>query len=96
MVPVIQYATATTKELAEAVMEQVRAGKKGILLANHGALTCAASLWDAYYLMERLESYAQICFFAHLLGGGRVLNPEEQEALSRKIARQINNGAIYE
>jgi L-fuculose-phosphate aldolase len=95
-VPVTKYATATTKELAEVVMEQVRAGKKGILLANHGALTCAASLWDAYYLMERLESYAQICFFAHLLGGGRVLGLEEQDALNQKIMRQINNGSVYE
>jgi L-fuculose-phosphate aldolase len=96
VVPVARYATATTKELAEAVVEQARAGKKGILLANHGALTCAASLWDAYYLMERLESYAQICFFAHLLGGGRVLNQEEQDALNQKITRQINSGAIYD
>jgi L-fuculose-phosphate aldolase len=95
-VPVTPYATATTTELAEAVMEQVRTGKKGILLANHGALSCAATLWDAYYLMERLESYAQICFLAQLLGGGRVLTPSEQEALNQKIARQLNSGAIYE
>ena len=96
VVPVTRYATATTTDLASAAVEQIKEGKKGILLANHGAMTCAANLWDAYYLMERLESYAQICFLAHMLGGGRVLSAEEKEALDQKIARQIKSGAIYE
>jgi Ribulose-5-phosphate 4-epimerase and related epimerases and aldolases len=95
-IPVTKYGTATTSDLADAVEEHVRMGKKGILLGNHGALTCAADLWDAYYLMERVESYAQICLLVRQLGGGRELNADEQEKLQEKIARQISNGSIYE
>lgn len=96
VVPVAKYGTATTAELADAVEPLVRMGKKGILLANHGALTCANSLWDAYYLMERLESYSKISFLAHQLGGGRELTAEEQEALQKKISRQLAMGVLYE
>jgi L-fuculose-phosphate aldolase len=95
MVPVTVYGTSTTNELADSIEEFIREGKKGILLANHGALTSAANLWDAYFLMERLESYAKIYFLARQLGGGRPLTDDEAGRLEEKIARQKSDGRLY-
>ena len=94
-VPVAKYGTSTTSDLADAVEECVRNGAKAVLLSNHGALTSAASLWDAYYLMERLESYASISYLAGQLGGGRELTDEEKRKLDVKIASQKASGAMY-
>jgi L-fuculose-phosphate aldolase len=93
-VPVAPYGTSTTNELAESVAAMLEEGHRAILLANHGALTCAASLWDAYYLMERLENYAGICFAARQLGGGRELSDDEAERLRGKIRRQKAAGLL--
>lgn len=94
-VPVAKYGTSTTSDLADVVEECIRDGTKAVLLANHGALTSAATLWDAYYLMERLESYATISYLARQLGGGRELTDEEKIKLEAKIARQKSSGALY-
>lgn len=93
-VPVAPYGTSTTRELADSVGELLGKGHRALLLANHGALTCAASPWDAYYLMERLENYAGLCFAARQLGGGRALSGEEKSRLEEKIARQKNSGLL--
>lgn len=95
VVPVTKYGTSTTSDLADAVEDCMRNGHKAVLLANHGALTSAAALWDAYYLMERLESYATISFLARQLGGGRELTDEEKVKLEAKIARQKSSGSLY-
>ncbi len=95
VVPVTRYGTSTTNELADSVEEFAREGKKGILLANHGAVTSAANPWDAYYLMERLESYSKIVFLAKQLGGGRSLSDDESERLRHKIERQKADGRLY-
>ena len=93
-VPVAPYGTSTTNELAESVVVMLQEGHRAVLLANHGALTCAASLWDAYYLMERLENYAGICFAAKQLGGGRELSNDEADRLREKIRRQKAAGLL--
>lgn len=89
-VPVAPYGTASTDEVSASVEPLLRAGHRAILLANHGALTHAGSLWDAYYLMERLEAYASISYAARQLGGGRALDGAEKERLEAKIRRQKN------
>ena len=94
-VPVTKYATSTTTDLADAVEDSIRNGEKAILLANHGVLTSAATLWDAYFLLERLESYATISYLAKQLGGGRELSGEEKVELEAKIVRQKNSGMMY-
>lgn len=95
VVPVSAYGTSTTDELADAIEGFAREGKKGFLLANHGAVTSAANPWDAYYLMERLESYSKIVFLAKQLGGGRSLNDDESVRLQHKIERQKADGRLY-
>jgi L-fuculose-phosphate aldolase len=79
-VPIADYATPSTAELPEAVSKYVRA-HDGILLANHGALTCGADLFGAYYKMETIEHFAHISLVARLLGRERVLSREEVDRL---------------
>lgn len=75
-IPIAEYGTPSTSELADAVAKYVRA-HDGLLLANHGALTIAADLFAAYYKMETIEHFARISLVARLLGREHLLSREE-------------------
>ena len=75
-VPIAEYGTTSTSELADAVRKYLSA-HDGLLLANHGALTMAPELFTAYYRMETIEHFARISIVARLLGRERVLSREE-------------------
>lgn len=74
-IPLAEYGTPTTEELAQAITPYVP-HYDALLLANHGALTYGADLEDAYFKMETLEHFARIALVAHLLGQERPLPPE--------------------
>ena len=71
-IPIADYGTPSTTELADAVRRHIRA-HDGLLLANHGAITVAQEVFAAYYKMETIEHFAQISLTARLLGGERLL-----------------------
>src|SRR6266542_2615195 len=75
-IPIADYATPSTAELPAAVAQYIKA-HDGLLLANHGALTCATDVLGAYYKMETVEHFAQISFIARTLGGERLLSRAE-------------------
>jgi len=75
-IPIAEYGTPSTHELADAVRKHIKA-HDGLLLANHGALTVGSDLFAAYYKMETIEHFARISLVARLLGGERVLSREE-------------------
>ncbi len=75
-IPIAEYGTPSTPELADAVRRFIEA-HDGLLLANHGALTVADELLAAYYKMETLEHFARISLVARLLGRERLLSREE-------------------
>ena len=75
-IPIADYGTPSTPELADAVRKYIKV-HDGLLLANHGALTVADELFAAYYKMETIEHFARISLVARLLGGERVLSREE-------------------
>lgn len=79
-IPIADYATPSTSELPDAVRQYIRA-HDGLLLANHGALTCGRDLLGAYYKMETVEHFAKISLVARLLGGERVLSRAEVDRL---------------
>ncbi|MDA1094555.1 MAG: class II aldolase/adducin family protein [Acidobacteria bacterium] len=79
-IPIADYGTPSTTELADAVRRYIRA-HDGLLLANHGALTVAHELYAAYYKMETVEHFASISLVARQLGGERVLSREEVDRL---------------
>jgi L-fuculose-phosphate aldolase len=79
-IPIAEYGTPSTRELAEAVAPYVRA-HDGLLLANHGALALGRDLFAAYYKMETIEHFAHISLVARLLGREHLLSREEVERL---------------
>ncbi len=79
-IPIADYGTPSTSELADAVRRHIRA-HDGLLLANHGALTIADELYAAYYKMETVEHFARISLVARQLGREHLLSREEVNRL---------------
>ena len=79
-IPIAAYGTPSTAELPEAVRKYIKA-HDGMLLANHGAVTCGPNVLAAYYKMETIEHFAKISLVARLLGGENLISREEVERL---------------
>ncbi len=79
-IPIADYGTPSTHELADAVGKYIKI-HDGLLLANHGAITVSGSLMSAYYKMETVEHFARISVVARLLGRERLLSREEVDRL---------------
>jgi len=75
-IPIAEYGTPSTAELPEAVRKYIKA-HDGMLLANHGAVTCGPSVLAAYYKMETIEHFAHISLVARLLGRENLISREE-------------------
>jgi L-fuculose-phosphate aldolase len=75
-IPIAEYGTPSTRELADAVGRYIKA-HDGLLLANHGALTVAGELFAAYYKMETIEHFARISLVARMLGREHLLSRDE-------------------
>jgi L-fuculose-phosphate aldolase len=74
------YGTPSTAELPEAVRKYIKA-HDGMLLANHGAVTCGPNVMAAYYKMETIEHFAKISLVARLLGREHLISRDEVERL---------------
>jgi len=79
-IPIAEYGTPSTAELPEAVRKYIKA-HDGMLLANHGAVTCGPTVLGAYYKMETIEHFAKISLVARLLGREHLISREEVERL---------------
>jgi len=79
-VPIAPYGTPSTSEIPDAITPFLQK-HEAILLANHGALTYADSLIEAYLKMESVEFYAQLLFIAEQLGGAKEIPAEKIEKL---------------
>ncbi|MBI4546507.1 MAG: class II aldolase/adducin family protein [Ignavibacteriae bacterium] len=85
-IPLAEYSTPSTEEVARSLKPYVKKAD-AILLANHGVVTYGKDLYDAYFKMEKVEHAAHITFVARMLGGERLLSPEDIEKL-RAISQQ--------
>ncbi len=83
MVPTAPYSTPSSKENRDAITELIREHDV-IMLSNHGSLTVAKSLWDAYFLLESLEHNASIIHRALQLSSELKPIPADQ------IAKLVN------
>jgi L-fuculose-phosphate aldolase len=79
-IPIAEYGTPSTAELPAAVRKYIKA-HDGLLLANHGAVTCGPTVMSAYYKMETIEHFARISLVARLLGREHLISREEVERL---------------
>jgi L-fuculose-phosphate aldolase len=85
-VPLAEYATPSTGEVAGSLEPYVTSAD-AILLSNHGVVAYGKDPYDAYFKMEKVEHAAHITFVARLLGGEKILSPEDVEKL-RAISQQ--------
>ena len=107
LTPTAPYSTPSSKENRDAISHLIREHDV-IMLSNHGSLTVAKSLWDAYLLLESLEHNAGIIHRALQLRGElkpipadqieKLVNYREQFGLLRpgdreRFARFIKRGA---
>ena len=79
-IPIAEYGTPSTKELPDAIRKYIKA-HDGMLLANHGAVTCGRDVMNAYYKMETIEHFAKISLVARLLGRENLISRDEVERL---------------
>jgi len=66
-VPLAPYGKPSTPELGDTVKPFLK-DHDVFMLANHGALSIGADVYQAYYRMETLEQSALISFIARMLG----------------------------
>src|SRR5499426_3193740 len=58
-IPIAEYGTPSTAELPAAVRKYIKA-HDGLLLANHGAVTCCRSVMTAYYKTQSPDPFPKI------------------------------------
>ena len=85
VVPLAQYATPGTPELANTLRPYIP-HHEAILMANHGVVTYAEDVLRAYMKMELVEHFAMISLVARLLGQEQPLTQEDLGKLT--AARQ--------
>src|SRR5262245_31773726 len=81
-IPLARYGMPGTSDLAESLRPLVPT-HDAILMANHGVVTCAPDLFNAYMKMEKVEHYAKIVAVARQLGPTRPLSQADVRELMR-------------
>lgn len=81
-IPLAKYATPSTDEVPASI-EKFVMEHNAILLANHGLVTFAATLEEAYYITEKVEQFAEILYRARMLGGEKTLTKQQVVKLNK-------------
>ena len=75
-----EYALPGTQELADNAVKAMN-GRKGVLLANHGAVCWGKDLADALMVCEILEKAAQIAIICQSCGGAVELSNDDTKIM---------------
>jgi L-fuculose-phosphate aldolase len=84
-VPIAEYATYGTEELARNASEVLGSSHRSCLLRNHGTIAIGVSVSEAYARTELLEEMAEIYYRARVAGEPVLLTPEQMAEVSAKI-----------
>ena len=79
-------ATFGTDELARNAVGTL-GNDNAVLLANHGAVSVATTLWSAFGRAERVEELAMLAWRAEQIGGAVLLTADELDAARDQMAR---------
>jgi L-fuculose-phosphate aldolase len=91
MVPTAPYSTPASAENRDAISGLIQEHDV-IMLAHHGSLTVAGTVWDAYLKLETLEHGASILFKVEQLGGPKQSIPWHQ--MEKLIATREQLGLL--
>ena len=94
-VPVAHYATPGTNDVPDSIAPYCKT-HNGVMLANHGALTWGADIYQAYYRLESMEYYALVSMYTqNILGKVNELSCGQIEELVKiREALGIETGGI--
>lgn len=84
-IPLADYATFGTGELAASAVNALSGGYKACLLANHGQIAFAGNLGKALELAAEVETLARQYIDVLGLGGGCVLDDTEMDRVIAKF-----------
>ncbi len=71
-IPLAPYATPSTDEVPASI-EPFVMKHNAVILGSHGLVAFGKTLEEAYYITQKLEQYAQVCFNAKVLGGAKAI-----------------------
>lgn len=87
-VPVAEYATPSSEELAH-ILADYFLKNDSVLLANHGVVVGGKKLKETFFRLETLELYAEVSLFSKILGNKNELSPDNLQEL-KKIREELN------
>ncbi len=79
-IPIAEYALPSSRELVDNTIKFFD-NYDAVLMANHGFIAASKTMKDAYMKLELAESYAQVVINTKILGGAKLLTPEQEEAI---------------
>src|ERR1700742_677024 len=91
-VPLAPYATTGTADVASSIQPLI-VNHDAVLLANHGVVTAADTLQNAFMRMETVEHYAHICLVARQLGCAQPLSCDHLQELAKARSRYESNAS---
>ena len=91
-VPLAPYATTGTADVASSIQPLI-VNHDAVLLANHGVVTAADTLQNAFMRMETVEHFAHICLVARQLGCPQPLSHDHLQSLAEARSRYQRNAA---
>jgi len=94
-VRVAEYATYGSPELAQNAFEAMK-DRKAVILANHGILTGANDLLNAFNIVEEIEYCSEVYVKARSIGSPVVLPPEEMTLMAEKFKTYGQKKSIRE
>lgn len=81
IIPTAPYSTPSSVENRDAIRGLI-SEHDALMLAYHGSLTVAKTVWDAYLRLESLEHAAKILYMVEQLGGPKAaISPDQVEKL---------------
>jgi L-fuculose-phosphate aldolase len=87
-IPVTEYATFATKELAENIVKGIGMSNAA-LLANHGAVSVGPDIETCFIIAEHVELISQMYIYAKSIGTPVLLDSEEMNRLHTKFKQYI-------
>lgn len=79
-IPLAKYALPSSKELVENTIKYFDK-YDAVLMENHGFIIASKTMEDAYLKLELAETYAQTVLNTYVLGGAKILTPDEENAI---------------
>lgn len=83
-VGIAKYEVPGSDALANRIVEEIKKGINVVIMENHGVITCADNLFEAFKRFETLNFAASIGIIASILGKPKALTEKQLNIFSKK------------